>query len=263
MYVYVDGHHKLIRWRLVTHGGIDGYSRMIVYLKCSNNNSGSTVLENFQKAVHHFGLPSRVRCDQGTENHEVALHMLRYRGLNRNSIITGSSTHNQRIERLWRDMHRSVTTLYYSLFYFLEIQSLLDPLNEVHLFALSYIYLPRVNRALNVFTEGWNHHGIRTAHNHSPYQLFVSGMLQLHSSGNTALDFFSTVDNNYGIDLSDGLSLSEENSVIVPQSQLIIPDTILQNLKDQIDPLAYSDNYGIELYEQTITFIEQALHLND
>ena len=160
-------------------------------------------------------------------------------------------------------MHRSVTTLYYRLFYFLEIQSLLDPLNEVHLFALSYIYLPRVNRALNVFTEGWNHHGIRTAHNHSPYQLFVSGMLQLHSSGNTALDFFSTVDNNYGIDLSDGLSLSEENSVIVPQSQLIIPDTILQNLKDQIDPLAYSDNYGIELYEQTITFIEQALHLND
>ena len=95
MYVYVDGHHKLIRWRLVTHGGIDGYSRMIVYLKCSNNNSGSTGLENFQKAVHHFGLPSRVRCDQGTENHEVALRMLRYHGLNRNSVITGSSTHNQ------------------------------------------------------------------------------------------------------------------------------------------------------------------------
>ncbi len=25
-----DGHHKLVRWRLVTHAGIDGYSRMIV-----------------------------------------------------------------------------------------------------------------------------------------------------------------------------------------------------------------------------------------
>jgi hypothetical protein len=26
-----DGHHKLIRWRLVTHCAIDGYSRMVVY----------------------------------------------------------------------------------------------------------------------------------------------------------------------------------------------------------------------------------------
>ncbi|XP_064391074.1 uncharacterized protein LOC135338911 [Halichondria panicea] len=34
---HLDGHHKLIRWRLVTHGGIDGYSRLIVYLHCSSN----------------------------------------------------------------------------------------------------------------------------------------------------------------------------------------------------------------------------------
>ena len=27
---HIDGHHKLIRWRFVTHGGIDGYSRTIV-----------------------------------------------------------------------------------------------------------------------------------------------------------------------------------------------------------------------------------------
>ena len=148
-------------------------------------------------------------------------------------------------------------------FIFLEIQSLLDLLNEVHLFALSYIYLPRINRALNVFREGWNHHRIRTAHNRLPHQLFVSGMLQLHSSGNTALDFFSAVDNTYGIDFSDALSLPEENAVVVPQSQLVIPDATLQILKDQIDPLANSDNYGIELYEQTVAFIEQALHLND
>ncbi len=28
---HIDGHHKLIRWRFVTHGGIDCYSRTIVY----------------------------------------------------------------------------------------------------------------------------------------------------------------------------------------------------------------------------------------
>ena len=39
---HLDGHHKLIRWRFVTHGGIDGYSRTITYLRCSNNNSAET-----------------------------------------------------------------------------------------------------------------------------------------------------------------------------------------------------------------------------
>ena len=30
---HIDGHHSLIRWRLLIHGGVDGFSRMIVYLK--------------------------------------------------------------------------------------------------------------------------------------------------------------------------------------------------------------------------------------
>ena len=32
---HINGNHKLIRWLLVIHGAIDGYSRQIMYLKCS------------------------------------------------------------------------------------------------------------------------------------------------------------------------------------------------------------------------------------
>ena len=117
--LYLDGHHKLVRWGLVTHGGIDGYSRVITYLKCSANNQASTVYELFLQAVCEFGLPSRVRSDHGRENILVAQHMIEHRGLERRSFITGASTHNQRIERLWRDLHRCVTVLYYRLFYHL------------------------------------------------------------------------------------------------------------------------------------------------
>lgn len=103
---------------------------MVVYLQCSNNNSLSTVYSLFLKAAELYGLPSRIRCDQGGENIQVAQHMLEHRGVDRGSVIVGSSVHNQRIERLWRDMHRCVTILYYRLFYYMESQGTLDPVNE-------------------------------------------------------------------------------------------------------------------------------------
>ena len=118
-----DSHHKLIRWRIVTHGGIDGYSRLIVYLQCATNNEATTVYEQFLKAIQQYHLPSRVRSDQGIENILVARHMIEKRDSQRRSMITGPSTHNQCIERLWRDMHKSATILYYKLFYFMEHMS--------------------------------------------------------------------------------------------------------------------------------------------
>ena len=65
---HIDSNHKLIHWRLILHGCIDGYSRVIVYLKCFNNNLATTVLQCFVQGAQGFGLPSRVRGDRGVEN---------------------------------------------------------------------------------------------------------------------------------------------------------------------------------------------------
>ena len=81
MLLHVDGHHKLIRWRFVTHCGIDGYTRMVVFLECSTNNQATTVYKLFLTAVERYGLPSRLRCDQGGENILVAQHMIHHRGV--------------------------------------------------------------------------------------------------------------------------------------------------------------------------------------
>ncbi len=72
--------------------------------------------------------------------------------------MRGRSAHNQRIERLWGDVWRGTVNVYHSLFTLLEEDGLIDPTNEKHMWALHYVYLPRLNRDLNIFVNQWNHH---------------------------------------------------------------------------------------------------------
>lgn len=77
-----------------------------------------TVLELFLAAVHRDGnlWPSRIRIDKGVENALVCDAKLQAGGHGRGGFIEGPSTHNQRIERLWRDVFRCVCHLYYYIF---------------------------------------------------------------------------------------------------------------------------------------------------
>ena len=172
----------------------------MVYLKCSTNNRADTVLRLFVEASNTFGAPSRVRCDQGIENLDVARWMLDIRGINRGSVITGSSVHNQRIERLWRDVHRLAVRPFKDIFFFLEDENLLDPLNDMHLYCLHLVYLLRINQALSEFTQQYNNHPTRTARNKSPLQQFLLGVLSCRQSGRVEIDDALDPGLSYGID---------------------------------------------------------------
>ena len=40
---HIDGNHKLIRWKIVTHLSIDGFSRVITYAEASDNNRADKI----------------------------------------------------------------------------------------------------------------------------------------------------------------------------------------------------------------------------
>ena len=67
---HIDGLHKF-----VVHGGIDGFSRLVVFLTCAMNNRAETVMSSFFEGTRKYGIPSRVRSDYGGENIEVGRFM--------------------------------------------------------------------------------------------------------------------------------------------------------------------------------------------
>ena len=79
----------LIRWGIVIHGFIDGYSRLITGLQANDNNTGQTVLDLFLRAAAIYGVPLRLRGDHGVENILVAAWMEMHRGERRGSYIWG------------------------------------------------------------------------------------------------------------------------------------------------------------------------------
>ena len=93
--------------------------------------------------------------------------MIGFRGLDRGSALIGTSSRNQRIERLWRDVFRCFGDVFYYTFKSMEESGLLDVTNPLHLSVLHYVYLPRINAAIDSFVEAWNKHPKRTERNWS------------------------------------------------------------------------------------------------
>ena len=67
-------------------------------------------------------------------------------------------------------------TMFYYTFQSMEEAGILDRNNDLHLFVLHYIFLPRINRAIESFdATAWNQHPIRTERDLTPMRIWSKG----------------------------------------------------------------------------------------
>lgn len=258
---HIDGHHSLIRWGFVVHGCIDGFSRKVMFLHCNTNNQADTVLHLFLEATSVHQWPSRIRVDRGVENVSICDAMVAARGAGRGSYIAGPSTRNQRIERLWRDVFRCVCYIFYYVFYGMEQSQILDVENNVQMWVLQKIFLPRINQSLYEFMSAFNEHKIRTAGYQSPNQMWLAGMLNpLNPLSHENLDDGPEDLTVYGED-PEGPSPFEDtnNNVVVSEASIPNSELMSESILQNVNPLAESTEMGIDLYLRALTIAEEHL----
>lgn len=142
----------------------------------------------------------------------------------------------------------------------------LDNTDELHLFALHFVFLPRINNLLRRWAEAYNRHPLETEQSSTPRQLWVENMLCMQNSHHTAPGGVFDKDTvegpleQYGIDWEGPCPDSEPdlNVLIVPPIDVNIPPNILRQLRVSVDPLAYSELLGMDIYLICLRWLQEA-----
>ena len=121
-------------------------------------------------------------------------------------------------------------------------------MNEIHLFAMHFVFLPRINKMMKEFQSTWNNHSLRTENNRSPLQLWTEGFYRLTNSRSDDDDLLILTENIelYGID-SDGPTpaLETNNNVQVPEVDIQLSAEEEEYIVNNFDPLYNDNNHGI------------------
>ena len=169
---HLDGNEKLPGDRYF-HGITCGGSKMAISMEMEDNKRASTVLLHYRNAVIKYGCPRVLRTDAGTENVLVGKFQLIAWGMgngefNNLPFLVGKFTHNQRIERLWRDVREGGFQPFRDKRAEMIRSNQFDPNSNDHDWIWHTLLDPLVRFRLAEFVVAHNNHSI----SRTPLQIF-------------------------------------------------------------------------------------------
>ena len=137
------------------------------------------------------------------------------------------------------------------MFYFLEDEDLLDPLNENHIAALHYTYMNDINEKLHIWQRAWANHQMRSTKT-SPLRLWIAGQQQNPIGINIPIPNL----NEYGVDGDIAITNDDEQESrpIFPPPALHLSEACINEL-NQVPP--EPANYKIDKYIQNCQIINR------
>jgi hypothetical protein len=149
----------------------------------------------------------------------------------------------------------------------METELGLNPDDSVHLFALHYVFLPRINQRLGEFIGSWNRHPISTASNRSPRQMWLRYHMLHGPISPDADDQFLPSSHPDAF----GASTPGDGGLYQPREHEAEINTVLNPLsaehysmlQQQVDPLRTSNMYGIDVFHEALNYTLACLAESD
>ncbi|KAJ8272597.1 hypothetical protein GJAV_G00091120 [Gymnothorax javanicus] len=132
----------------------------------------------------------------------------------------------------------------------LEIQGLLNPAEEIDLFAPHRCFLHHIQDHLQAFKEAWNLHGLRTENNCSPLQLWSLYRKDGHD--------FSQVHDDYGVDWTGPHSPRPSTEITIPEIQL--PRSLNEQELAELPHINVPLSQALHVYVQAVHALEHMLN---
>ena len=197
-------------------------------------------------------LSTSYRTDLGGENVDMWRDMVCARGEECKPVLVGKSVHNQRIERHNRALNEQVTSVFRSEFYQLEAEGVLDINNDLDIFCLHVVYLPKINKTLKEFVAAHNNHRISTENNRTAEQLFWCNIL-------AAEHFQGVLPEHPNQPALNELEAMDLPYVQVPDPLVMIDTDVLNRLTNIVQNMSSNGSEATSIYKEVVRCVGEHL----